>query len=215
MNELIQTIAVYAIPVIFAITLPSAAQGFVAYLFGDASAYQAGRVTLNPIRHIDPVGTLLVPLGILAMSTLFGGPPLMFGWAKPMPIDYGRMRRPKRDMLWVALAVPAANLVMSILWVLAIRLYFAIDIQEGYWYEMAQAGVVVNLVLMALSLLPILPLPGGQIVFSLLPQRMAWQYSKIEPYGMVIVIVLLVTGTLRFFMQPFLALGTTVVSWFL
>ncbi|OZI33037.1 site-2 protease family protein [Bordetella genomosp. 1] len=215
MNDLIQTIAVYAIPVIFAITLHEAAHGFVARMFGDPTAWQAGRVTLNPISHIDPVGTLLVPAAILLISKLTGGAGLLFGWAKPVPVDFGRLRRPKRDMLWVALAGPMSNLLMAILWVLAIRIYFATGVQEGFWYEMAQAGVMVNLVLMALNLLPLLPLDGGRVLFSLLPQRLAWQYSKMEPYGMVIVIVLLVTGTLQFFMQPFLALGAQIVSWFL
>ncbi|OZI39873.1 site-2 protease family protein [Bordetella genomosp. 5] len=215
MNDLIQTIAVYAIPVIFAITLHEAAHGYVARLFGDPTAWQAGRVTLNPISHIDPVGTLLVPAMILLISKLTGGAGLLFGWAKPVPVDFGRLRRPKRDMLWVALAGPLSNLFMAILWVLAFRVYIATGVQEGFWYEMAQAGVVVNLVLMALNLIPLLPLDGGRVLFSLLPQRMAWQYSKIEPYGMVIVIVLLVTGTLHFFMEPFLAFGRVVVSWFL
>ncbi|MDQ8032524.1 MAG: site-2 protease family protein [Bordetella sp.] len=192
-----------------------AAHGFVARMFGDPTAWQAGRVTLNPISHIDPVGTLLVPAAILLISKLTGGAGLLFGWAKPVPVDFGRLRRPKRDMLWVALAGPMSNLLMAILWVLAIRIYFATGVQEGFWYEMAQAGVMVNLVLMALNLLPLLPLDGGRVLFSLLPQRLAWQYSKMEPYGMVIVIVLLVTGTLQFFMQPFLALGAQIVSWFL
>lgn len=215
MNDIIQTIAVYAIPVIFAITLHEAAHGFVARMLGDPTAYQAGRVSLNPARHIDPVGTLLVPVAILLASKLLGSPGMLFGWAKPVPVDFGRLRRPKKDMLWVALAGPAANLFMAILWALSLRLFVESGLQESFWFEMAMAGVNVNLVLMALNLLPILPLDGGRILFSLLPNRMAWQYSKIEPYGLVIVVVLLVTDVLWLLMRPVLALGTTIVQWFL
>ncbi|AUL14875.1 conserved hypothetical protein [Bordetella bronchiseptica MO149] len=215
MNEIIQLIAIYAIPVIFAITLHEAAHGYVARMFGDPTAYQAGRISLNPMRHIDPVGTLLVPAAILLASKLMGGAGLLFGWAKPVPVDFGRLRRPKKDMLWVALAGPAANLLMAILWALAIRLYFEAGVQEGYWFEMARAGVNVNLVLMALNLLPILPLDGGRVVFSLLPQRLAFQYARIEPYGLVIVLLLLVTDALWVLMRPVLGLGAEIVSWFL
>jgi len=215
MSDLIQTIAVYAIPVIFAITLHEAAHGYVARMLGDPTAEQAGRITLNPLRHIDPVGTLLVPAGILLMSKLMGGSALLFGWAKPVPVDFGRLRRPKKDMLWVALAGPAANLFMAILWVISMRLYMAGGVQEGYWYQMAIAGININLVLMALNLLPLPPLDGGRIVFSLLPNRMAWQYSRIEPYGLVIVLLLLVTDVLWALMQPVLRLGAAIVTWFL
>lgn len=215
MSDLIQTIAVYAIPVIFAITLHEAAHGYVARMLGDPTAEQAGRITLNPLRHIDPVGTLLVPAGILLMSKLMGGSALLFGWAKPVPVDFGRLRRPKKDMLWVALAGPAANLFMAILWVISMRLYMAGGVQEGYWYQMAIAGININLVLMALNLLPIPPLDGGRIVVSLLPNRMAWQYSRIEPYGLVIVLLLLVTDVLWVLMQPVLQLGAAIVTWFL
>ncbi|ANY17204.1 site-2 protease family protein [Bordetella pseudohinzii] len=215
MNDFIQTIAVYAIPVIFAITLHEAAHGYVARLFGDPTAQQAGRVTLNPIKHIDPVGTLLVPVVILLTSKLLGAGGLLFGWAKPVPVDFGRLRHPKRDMLWVALAGPASNLLMAILWVLCFRVYRDIGLDESFWYEMAQAGISVNLVLMALNLLPILPLDGGRILFSLLPHRLAWQYSRIEPYGLIIVLVLLVTDVLWILMEPIFSLGAGIVNWFL
>lgn len=215
MNDIIQTIAVYAIPVIFAITLHEAAHGYVARLFGDPTAQQAGRVTLNPIKHIDPVGTLLVPVAILLTSKLMGAGGLLFGWAKPVPVDFGRLRHPKRDMLWVALAGPASNLLMAILWVLCFRIYRDIGLDESFWYEMAQAGISVNLVLMALNLLPILPLDGGRILFSLLPHRLAWQYSRIEPYGLIIVLLLLVTDVLWILMEPIFSLGASIVNWFL
>ncbi|MGS1010164.1 site-2 protease family protein [Achromobacter anxifer] len=215
MNDIIQTIAVYAIPVIFAITLHEAAHGFVARMFGDPTAYQAGRISLNPARHIDPVGTLLVPVAILLASKLLGSPGMLFGWAKPVPVDFSRLRRPKQDMLWVALAGPAANLLMAVMWAFSLRLFLESGLQETFWFEMAVAGVNVNLVLMALNLLPILPLDGGRILFSLLPNRLAWQYSKIEPYGLVIVVILLVTDVLWLLMRPVLSLGTTIVQWFL
>ena len=155
MNDIIQTIAVYAIPVIFAITLHEAAHGYVARMLGDPTAYQAGRVSLNPARHIDPVGTLLVPVAILLASKLIGGSMLLFGWAKPVPVDFGRLRRPKKDMAWVALAGPAANMFMAILWALSLRLFMESGLHESFWFEMAVAGVNVNLVLMALNLLVI------------------------------------------------------------
>ena len=215
MNEIIQTIAVYALPLIFAITLHEAAHGYVARLFGDPTAYQAGRVSLNPARHIDPIGTLLVPLVMLLGAKLLGGTGVLFGWAKPVPVDFGRLRRPKKDMLWVALAGPAANLAMALAWTLLLRVYASSSMHEYFWFNMAVAGVNVNLVLMAMNLLPVLPLDGGRIVFSLLPNRAAWHYARIEPYGLMIVLLLLVTGALGLFLGPFLFFGRMVVSWFL
>ena len=212
MNELIQLITVMALPVIFAITFHEAAHGYVARMFGDPTAWQLWRVTLNPLKHIDPVGTILVPLGILLMSKLAGAPPLLFGWAKPVPVDFNRLRSPKRDMAWVALAGPASNLAMAIAWAVSLRLsnYDA----ESFWAQMALAGVQVNLVLMALNLFPLPPLDGGRIAFSLLPHRLAWQYAKIEPYGLIIVLVLLATGVLWTLLAPLLALGRWIVFWF-
>lgn len=215
MSDLIQSIAIYAIPVIFAITLHEAAHGYVARMFGDRTAELAGRITLNPIRHIDLIGTILVPLAILLMSKLMGGPAMLFGWAKPVPVDFGRLRRPKQDMLWVALAGPGANLLMAIFWVIAMRLCLAAGVEERYWYQVGMAGINVNLVLMALNLLPILPLDGGRVLFSLLPNRLAWQFSKIEPYGLMIVLLLLATDVLWILMRPFLEIGTLIVTWFL
>ena len=177
MNELIQLITVMALPVIFAITLHEAENGYVARMLGDPTAWQLGRVTINPLKHIDPVGTILVPLGILLMSKLAGAPPLLFGWAKPVPVDFNRLRSPKRDMAWVALAGPASNLAMAIAWAVSLR--FSNYDAESFWAQMALAGVQVNLVLMALNLFPLPPLDGGRIAFSLLPHRFAWQYAKI------------------------------------
>jgi Zn-dependent protease len=215
MDNIIQSIALYAIPVIFAITLHEAAHGYVARMFGDPTAYQMGRVSLNPVRHIDPIGTLLVPLVILLAAKLLGSPGILFGWAKPVPVDFGRLRRPKKDMLWVAAAGPAANLVMAILWAISLRLLSQSGMSDGFWFDMAAAGVQINLVLMALNLLPVLPLDGGRMLFSLLPNRMAHQYSRIEPYGMMIVLLLLFSGVLWVFLKPFFALGSAIVGWFL
>jgi Zn-dependent protease len=215
MDSVIQTIAVYAIPLIFAITLHEAAHGYVAFMFGDATAKQAGRVTLNPLRHIDPIGTLLVPVLILFSSALMGMGGLLFGWAKPVPVDFSRLRHPKRDMLWVAAAGPGINLLMAIIWALGLRLMVASGMGEEFFLDMAVAGVKVNLMLMAVNLLPILPLDGGRILFSLLPSRMAWQYSRIEPYGMIILIMLLATNMLNFLVSPILAMGNGIVRLFL
>ncbi|NYT79332.1 site-2 protease family protein [Alcaligenaceae bacterium] len=216
MDSLIQTIAVYALPVLFGITLHEAAHGYIARMFGDPTAYEAGRISLNPIRHIDPVGTIVVPLVLLFATKFMGGGGLLFGWAKPVPVDWSRLRRPKRDMLWVALAGPASNLIMAVIWAVGLRLLSEAGATQGeFWVQMSIAGIQVNLILMALNLVPLPPLDGGRIVFSLLPARMAWQYSRIEPYGLLIVIVLMVTGALWVILQPFLALGQLVVGWFL
>ena len=215
MNEIIQTLALYAIPVIFAITLHEAAHGYAARLFGDMTATAAGRVSLNPMRHIDLVGTILVPVGILVMSKVMGGPPLLFGWAKPVPVDFGRLHRPKQDMLWVALAGPATYMVLAVAWAIGLRILFEFGIRDGFWFEMALVGIQINLVLMALNLLPVLPLDGGRVLFSLLPNRLAWQYGRIEPYGMLIVIALLATGSLWIILDPVIQVGQWVISLFL
>lgn len=214
MEDIIRTITVYAIPVLLAITLHEAAHGYVARLFGDSTAYFAGRITLNPFKHIDPMGTIIVPLVIVLMSKLAGGPAMMFGWAKPVPVDIGSLRKPKRDMIFVAAAGPAANLAMAIGWVLfdnALR-YFGSD--EDFFILVAQAGVRVNLVLMALNLLPIPPLDGGRIMIGLLPHRASYAFSRLEPYGLFIVIGLMVTHTLNFFLVPFLLFGDAVLNLF-
>jgi Zn-dependent protease len=216
-DNLIQTIAVYALPVLFAITLHEAAHGYVARYFGDPTAAQAGRISLNPLRHIDPMGTIVVPLVLLFATKLMGGG-LLFGWAKPVPVNWSRLRRPKRDMLWVALAGPASNLLMAIGWVLFLRALLMLDLISGpqdFWAQMASAGVQVNLILMALNLLPLPPLDGGRIVFSLLPPRLAWRYGRIEPYGLVILVVLMMLGWLWPLMLPLLKLGQWVVGGFL
>jgi Zn-dependent protease len=209
MEGLIQTITVYAIPVLFAITVHEAAHGYVARHFGDSTAYVAGRITLNPLKHIDPLGTIVVPL---VMVTLSG---FMFGWAKPVPVNFGQLRHPKRDMVWVAAAGPAANLAMAVLWLLLAKAMVVLGLQEQYFLMMASAGIKVNLMLMALNLLPLPPLDGGRILVGILPNRLAWQVARVEPYGFVILLVLLFTNTLGFFVEPFLRFGSTVLELFI
>jgi Zn-dependent protease len=188
LDALIQTIALAAIPVLFAITLHEAAHGYVARHFGDMTAYAQGRISLNPMRHIDPVGTILLPL----LTLFLGG--ILFGWAKPVPVNFGALRHPKKDMLWVALAGPASNFVMAVFWAFMIKV--ALMFPGNYFAEpligMAQIGVTINTVLMVLNLLPLPPLDGGRIAISLLPHRQAFQLAKVEPYGMIILIVLAV-----------------------
>jgi Zn-dependent protease len=216
MNELTLAgkIAVFALPVIFAITLHEAAHGYVARLFGDMTAAAAGRITANPLKHIDPIGTILVPLVILLTSKLLGGGGILFGWAKPAPVDFSRLRRPKQDMLWVAAAGPGINLVMAIFWALMIQL--AIVLKSGFFSEplafMGAAGVFINVILMTLNLLPLPPLDGGRIAVSLLPVKQAIQFSRLEPYGLFILLALLFTGILGMILWPLIDLFIGLVA---
>ena len=198
-GSLVQTIAIYALPVLLAITLHEAAHGYVARHFGDLTAYAQGRISLDPRRHIDPVGTIVVPLAILLLSS--GN--FLFGWAKPVPVNYSALRRPRQHMAWVAAAGPGANLAMALGWALIYHLapvlpaFFAVPLGL-----MALAGIKVNLVLMFLNLLPILPLDGGRIVASLLPMRAAGQYAKLEPWGLPLLVLLLITDMLGKVLGP-------------
>jgi Zn-dependent protease len=214
MDNLIILITVYAIPVLFAITLHEAAHGYVARRFGDDTAYVAGRITLNPLKHIDPIGTVLVPLTILLLSTLAKTQGFLFGWAKPVPVNFSRLRHPKRDMIWVAAAGPGANLLMAILWALFLTAQNAIGLDELFFRAMAEGGIQINLVLMALNLLPIPPLDGGRIMVGLLPNSLASPLARLEPYGFFIIIALLATGTLGFFLAPFMSVGNFIVGLF-
>lgn len=208
MDNLIQTISLAAIPVLFAITLHEAAHGYVARHFGDMTAYQQGRISLNPLRHIDPVGTILLPLATL----LIGG--ILFGWAKPVPVNFAALRRPKQDMLWVAIAGPASNLAMALGWGLLYKLAWLMP--ESYFAEplmgMAEWGLKINIVLMVLNLLPLPPLDGGRVAVSLLPHRQAWQLSKIEPYGMFILIFMAITPVLGWILLPLIRLMYQLLS---
>ncbi|EIJ45638.1 Zn-dependent protease [Herbaspirillum sp. GW103] len=186
MNELIQTVAVYALPVLFAITLHEAAHAYAAKFFGDTTAYSMGRMSLNPLKHIDPFGTIVIPLLLyFATSGAF-----LFGYARPVPINFGHLRKPKRDMAWVSLAGPAANFFMALLWLLAIYGLALAGVQEEFFTLMAKAGVQTNLVMFAFNLFPIPPLDGGRILTSLLPNRYAYKFAQIEPYGFFIVMAL-------------------------
>ena len=194
---LLEKIIFFSIPVMFAITIHEAAHGYVAKYFGDNTAFNQGRVSLNPLRHIDLIGTILVPLIFLLLPGNF-----LFGWAKPVPVNFNALRNPKKHMLWVAAAGPGANLIMAFLWAMVLSLTpssgtFAVALQA-----MALAGIIVNVLLMLLNLLPILPLDGGRITASLLPESAARAYAKMEPYGIVIVIALLISGVLGRVLGP-------------
>ena len=207
-EQLIQTIALAAIPVLFAITLHEAAHGYVARHFGDMTAYQQGRISLNPLRHIDPFGTVLFPL----LTMILGG--ILFGWAKPVPVNFSALRNPKKDMLWVAVAGPASNLFMALVWAFFYKIalwfpgsYFAVPLMG-----MAVIGIKINAVLMVLNLLPLPPLDGGRVAVSLLPHRQAYQLSRIEPYGMFILIFLAITPVLGMILSPLVGVVYWVIS---
>ena len=207
-SALIQTIAIAALPVIFAITLHEAAHGYAARHFGDPTAWLAGRISLNPLRHIDPVGTLLIPGLILVTSYLAAGSAMLFGWAKPVPVNFGRLRRPKADMFWVAAAGPAMNLLMALSWGALFKLAWLLP-PNAYSVplaEMSRTGINVNIVLMVLNLLPLPPLDGGRIAVSLLPQPLAWKFARLERWGFPILLLLMFTGILGQVMWPFVAL---------
>lgn len=200
MQELtvIQQIAVLALPVLFAITLHEAAHGWVAGRLGDDTALRQGRVSLNPLRHIDPVGTILVPLATFLMTGF------LFGWAKPVPVNFGRLRQPRRDMALVAVAGPAANLLMMFFWAIAVRV--GVGLESAWFGEplayMGLAGLLINAILCVLNLMPILPLDGGRILTALLPRDLAMRYARLEPWGLAIILLLLVTGLLGKTMWP-------------
>ena len=192
-NSLVQTVAIYAFPVLFAITLHEAAHGYVARHFGDMTAHAQGRISLNPLRHIDPIGTVLVPILILISSVAMGTSGLLFGWAKPVPVNYSALRHPRQNMRWVAAAGPLSNFAMALGWAALLKLA---EILPGSDFTKpleltAFAGIQVNIILMLLNLLPILPLDGGRILASLLPNRAAWQYAKLERFGLIVLIVLI------------------------
>lgn len=195
MEKIILEIFAVAVPLIFAISVHEAAHGYVASLFGDDTAKRMGRITLNPVKHFDPIGSLLVP-GALYMAHL----PVL-GWAKPVPVDFDRLRSPKADMLWVAAAGPASNLVQAILWAVLLAFLQRFQVEAAPWQFMAVMGIQVNVVLMTVNLLPIPPFDGGRIAVSLLPMRQAIALSKVEPYGFYILIGLLFLGGLEFLLR--------------
>ena len=201
--HLIQTVAIYALPVLFAITVHEAAHGYAARHFGDNTAWSLGRVTLNPAKHIDPVGTILMPL----MLYLVTSGAFLFGYAKPVPVRFGNLRNPKRDMIWVALAGPGANLVQAFLWGVLLYLLQGAEVSEPFFLKMCQGGVLVNVVMFAFNLFPLPPLDGGRILVGLLPYRQAELVSRIEPWGFFIVMGLVIAGVVStLWMQPVMAL---------
>lgn len=196
-ESIIQKIVIYALPMIFAITLHEAAHAFMSHKCGDDTAKYMGRLSLNPFRHIDPLGTILFPL----IGIILGG--FIFGWAKPVPINFARLKQPKKDLFWIALAGPFANFVMALGWALVLKISGYCDLYFGTPLNlMAQAGIAINISLMLLNLIPILPLDGGRMLFAVLPDKKAEAYAKIERYGMLILIVLLLVGGLTYVIQP-------------
>ncbi len=208
-NTLIQTVLIYALPVVFAITVHEAAHGYVARYFGDPTASMMGRVTLNPFPHIDPIGTILMPLLLyFATSGAF-----LFGYAKPVPVDFGRLRRPKRDMIWVAAAGPASNFIQAILWAIAYTVLAGSGLTERFFLEMCKAGVLVNLVMFAFNLFPLPPLDGGRVLVGLLPPRQAYAVARIEPWGFFIVMGLVIAGVVgNLWLRPLIDFGYGAIN---
>jgi Zn-dependent protease len=207
--NLIQTIAIYALPVLFAITVHEAAHGYAARHFGDNTAFMMGRITLNPLKHIDPFGTILMPLMLyFATSGAF-----LFGYAKPVPVNFGKLRNPRRHMVWVALAGPASNFAQALLWGLALVLMAGMGLQEAFFIKMAQAGILVNLVMWAFNLFPLPPLDGGRILVGLLPYKQAELVSRIEPWGFFVVMFLVISGVVAtVWLRPLMDLGYAVIN---
>lgn len=201
--NIIQTVAIYALPVLFAITVHEAAHGYAARHFGDNTAWMLGRITLNPLKHIDPIGTILMPLLLyFATSGAF-----LFGYAKPVPVRFGNLRNPKRDMVWVALAGPGANLIQALLWGVALYVLAGSGVTERFFVEMCRAGMLVNVVMFAFNLFPLPPLDGGRILVGLLPYRPAELLSRVEPWGFFIVMGLVIAGVVSaLWMRPVMGL---------
>jgi len=211
-NEIVQTIATHALPVLLAITLHEAAHGLVAKLLGDNTAWAMGRVTINPFVHIDPVGTIAMPL-ILYIATAGN---FLFGYAKPVPVDFSRLRNPKRDMVWVALAGPVANLLQAVVWAVIIYVLTANSAEERFFFEMAQAGLLTNLVMFAFNLFPVPPMDGGRILVGLLPLRLAIGYSRVERFGFFIVMGLVMLGIVNaLWMLPIMTASMFSIQWLL
>jgi len=213
MDVSLETIVLWAVPVVFAITLHEAAHGYVAKLFGDRTAEMLGRITLNPLKHIDPIGTILVPGVLIALAWINKAPPFIFGWAKPVPVNFENLRDPKRDMIWVAAAGPGSNFLQALLW----AVLMAATAQSGALssaglYQMAMIGVRVNLVLMALNLIPLPPLDGGRVVTGLLPRGASIVYSRLEPYGLFIILALLALGLLDDLMRPLVRVAEVLID---
>jgi Zn-dependent protease len=209
LTELIQTVLIYALPVLFAITIHEAAHGYAARHFGDNTAAMMGRITLNPIKHIDPIGTILMPLLLyFATSGAF-----LFGYAKPVPVRFDHLRHPKRDMIWVALAGPASNFVQAVFWGLLLIVLVGTGLHERFFLEMCRAGILVNLVMWAFNLFPLPPLDGGRILVGLLPWKQAQLVARVEPYGFFIVMALVIAGVVgSYWLRPLMSLGYSAID---
>jgi Zn-dependent protease len=212
--DIIQTIAVYALPVLFAITVHEAAHGFMAQKLGDNTAAMLGRVTLNPLKHIDPIGTIVIPLALVLMGLLTQGQVgLLFGYAKPVPVRLDRLKNPRRDMIWVALAGPLSNLAQALIWGMLLYLLLGMGVTEPFFRAMCQGGVTVNAVLFAFNLFPLPPLDGGRVLVGLLPPGPAMALARLEPYGFFIVMALAVSGIIRaIWMNPLMNLTFAVIQ---
>ncbi|WP_137919247.1 site-2 protease family protein [Hydrogenophaga sp. 2FB] len=206
---IVQTVALYAIPVLLAITLHEAAHGYAAKRFGDNTAEMMGRITLNPLKHIDPLGTIAMPLLLyFATSGAF-----LFGYAKPVPVNFGRLRNPKRDMIWVALAGPGSNFLQAIVWTVLLYVLVAMGVEEEFFLRMCRAGMLVNLVMFAFNLFPLPPLDGGRILVGLLPWKQAALVSRVEPWGFFIVMALVITGVVgTFWLRPLMMLSGNAIE---
>ena len=209
LTNLLQTVLIYALPVLFAITVHEAAHGYAARHFGDNTAWMLGRITLNPLKHIDPVGTILMPLLLyFATSGAF-----LFGYAKPVPVRFDHLRNPKRDMIWVALAGPASNFVQAVFWGLVLVILVGTGIHERFFLEMCRAGILVNLVMWAFNLFPLPPLDGGRILVGLLPWKQAQAVARIEPFGFFIVMGLVIAGVVgSYWLRPLMSLGYSAID---
>lgn len=208
--DTLYTVAVWALPVLLAVTLHEASHAYAARYFGDNTAYSQGRMSLNPLKHVDLVGTILIPAALLLLNS-----PFVFGYAKPVPVNFGGLRNPRRDSALVALAGPASNLLMALLWQLMKIGIVVGGLRQPFLLRMADAGILINLVLFAFNLFPLPPLDGGRILTSLLPARLAWRFARVEPYGFFIVLALVYFKMLNYWMRPLLYAGAVIVQFVL
>ncbi|MDR0933877.1 MAG: site-2 protease family protein [Burkholderiaceae bacterium] len=206
MNDTLYTVAVWTLPVLFAITLHEASHAFVAKYFGDNTAYSLGRMTLNPIRHIDLFGTIIIPAALILLKS-----PFIFGYAKPVPVNFRNLRNPRSSTALVALAGPASNLLMALLWQIFRVIIVVAGLQEPFLLKMTEAGILINLVLFAFNLFPVPPLDGGRVLTSMLPANIAVKFARIEPFGFFIVLALVYFNMLNYWMRPLLKVGSFIV----
>lgn len=212
-SNIVQTILIYALPVLFAITVHEAAHGYVARYFGDDTAYMMGRVTLNPLKHIDPFGTILLPVILFFSTMAIPGGPYPLGYAKPVPVQFGRLRHPKRDMIWVAAAGPVSNFIQALAWGVLLIVLGSMGVQEPFFLQMARAGIAVNLVIGVFNLFPLPPLDGGRVLVGLLPWKAAHAVGRIEPFGFFIVLALLIAQVIdQWWIRPLVGAGYAILQ---